>query len=95
MLTLIVCNQDVSPKAVASAASPLAAVQHTELLSGHSFFDSATGDLWEYSLGHNGLTSRAGTVDVDVKQPYWTYLGRVTKLGEPLANAPQRSMQSR
>ncbi len=94
MLTLIACNQCTSPRTVARAEGPLAYVEHSAsgkhgTDSFHSFFNTATGDLWWYDPGQDGV-SYAGRVLTKVSQPRWTHMGRVTKLGEPLLNALPR-----
>jgi len=90
MLTVIACSQYVSPRSVARAAGPLSGVQVAPD-GGYNFsvFDSVTGDLWHYSIGSDGVR-RTGYPEIAPVQPKWTYVGKITKLGEALAGAPPR-----
>jgi len=81
MLTVIACNQYVSPAATASAQSaPLASVQYSGP-TGYSFFDTRTGDVWEYT--------RAATVYGTAVPAAQHYVGKLTKLGAPLVGGEE------
>jgi len=81
LLAVIACNHYASPAATAQAEGPLTGVQYSGP-NGHCFSDSHTGDLWIYNPAEHpiGMGSYPAS---------WTYLGKVTKLGQPLAGAPK------
>lgn len=71
MLTVIACNQYVSPAATAQAQGPLAGVQFSGYGLNFNAYDTRTGDVWRYaddSLNHKNVTVK--------------YLGKLTKLGQ-------------
>lgn len=80
-LTVIACNQYVSPKTIVQAqGSQFAGVQAEG--NGLSFFDTRTGEVWIYSQ-YPGVSGK--------QQPLQSKL-RLTKLGQPLLDeyeAPQ------
>ena len=83
MLSLLACKTLINPDTAASAQPALGGTFSFSGASGViEFFDSGNGDLWRYSPAYN-------EVAVGHHSSKWQYLGRVTKLGEPLAGAPQ------
>jgi hypothetical protein len=79
MLVMIGCHQYVSPATIVKAEGPFAGV----LYSGpnkYSFFDTKSGDLWLY---YPACVDAHG----ESHSAKWTNLGKVTQLGQPLANA--------
>ena len=81
MLTVIACKTVIRPDTTAHAQGPFAGVQFSGP-NNDSFFDTRTGDLWEYRPAEH--PSGMGSYPAQ-----WTYLGTVTKLGQPLAGAPK------
>jgi hypothetical protein len=77
-LVMIACNQYVHPVTAAEAQGPFAGVQYSGP-NGYSFFDTRTGDIWEYYEGGPSEGIPAS----------WGYVGKVTKFGQPLAAAPK------
>lgn len=78
MLTVIACNQYVNPAATVSAqTSQLAGVQFSinRPADTISFFDTRTGELWNYDLRNGNMLGMNGNA-----------LGRwkLTALGQPL-----------
>jgi len=71
MLAVIACRPLISPETTVSAQGPFAGVLFSGVGGSYSFFDTRTGDLWTYS--YEMPKAR-------------TYVGKVTKLGQPLAD---------
>jgi hypothetical protein len=73
MLTVIACNQYIEPRATAQAqAAPFAGVQYA---GSGTFFDTKTGDLWEYDLPKGQVK----------EHDKWLVVGheKLTRLGSP------------
>jgi hypothetical protein len=73
-LVMIACNEYVHPETTASAQSALlGGVLVTGGDGAYSFLDTRTGDLWTY-----GWSASEGD------HYEWSYLGKITKMGQPL-----------
>jgi hypothetical protein len=70
MLVVIACKTVIAPETTASAQGPFAGVQFTSDTGQMFFFDTRTGEGWEYNY-------KGGRPEVWDK---W----RVTKLGQPI-----------
>jgi hypothetical protein len=68
MLTAIVCKTFFNPETTASAQGPFAGVQYSRVGAIYSFFDTKTGDIWEYDRS---------------EQQRRTWHAKVANLGEP------------
>ena len=71
LLAVIAGKTVISPEATASAQGAFAGVQYTN--GGLSFFDSRTGEVWEYNY-------QSPAQGVQFMRKF-----RLTKLGQPLA----------
>jgi len=81
MLTGIACHQYVEPKTTAQAQSaPFAGIQYAGP-NGYSFFDTRTGDVWEYF--------RATKLNGKHFPAAQQYIGKLTKLGAPLVGGEE------
>jgi hypothetical protein len=89
LLAVIACNQYVHPETTASAQTqgPFDSVRYAASGDGrsHYFFDTRTGDLWEYT--HHSVLGARGMYH---NEWGWDYWGKVTQLGQPLAKSEQR-----
>ena len=72
--TLLCMKPFFSPDTTVQAQGSFAGVQYTGAGLGGYFFDSRTGDMWTYGKGQ-------GRED----RQEWQFLGKVTKLGGPVA----------
>lgn len=74
LLLLTACDRYINPPVAVQAEGPFAGVQFSIDHGDYQFFDTRTGDLWEYYAGSSNYHL----------PPKWTYLGKVTQLGQPL-----------
>jgi hypothetical protein len=72
MLTVVACNQYVSPASTAQAQGPFGGISMSSMPGALDFLDTRTGDVWLYDRQRDGKPFR-----------HW----RITKLGQPLVKA--------
>ena len=72
MLVMIGCPEYVSPSTAVKAEGPFANVTFSVYEGTYSFFDSRTGEIWEYG---GRFSSHPGAVDSKF---------RLSQLGQPL-----------
>jgi hypothetical protein len=88
MLSVIACNQYVSPTVTAQAQGPFSGVQLISQGTGGDYlaFDSRTGDVWLYTYldqyTHDSLHLKKTPAGYQVH-----YMGKLGKLGEPPTGA--------
>lgn len=97
MLTVLACNQYVTPAATAQAqASQFAGVQYSTANGTPTFFDSRTGEIWALHDADPGLINmETGKFGKLAAPPRWVLMFKIAKLGGPITEWEGRFSQAK